>query len=124
MAIPKRLPESKSNCDDASLGERVLSSDPPSPPWAKQLEIEVHPPPAVIDFGPFCRVLVILLSLKHASDDEAVSFQHISNWHEACIFSCENAGDGPPRIKSDSSGRSRPTVFEVHPNSHAARRHL
>jgi hypothetical protein len=34
------------------------------------------------------------------------------------------AGDGPPRIKSDSSGRSHPTGFEVHPNSHAARRHL
>jgi malonate decarboxylase alpha subunit len=32
----------------------ALSSDPPSPPWTKQLEIEVHPPPAVIDFGPFC----------------------------------------------------------------------
>jgi hypothetical protein len=23
-------------------------------PWTKQLEIEVPPPPAVIDFGPFC----------------------------------------------------------------------
>jgi Malonate decarboxylase, alpha subunit, transporter len=29
VAIPKRLPESKSNCDEL-LDERVLSSDPPS----------------------------------------------------------------------------------------------
>jgi hypothetical protein len=71
---------------------------------SSNFEMHVHPPPAVFDFGTFCRVLVILLSLKHASDDEAVSFQHISNWHDACMSNCENAGEKTPRIRSDSSG--------------------
>jgi hypothetical protein len=33
-----------------------------------------------------------LLGVQHESDDDAVSFQHLSNWHDACISNSEAAG--------------------------------
>ena len=59
----------------------------------------------------FCPALVILLSVKHESDGGAVSFQYLSNWHAACIFTCESAGERWPHLRSDSDGnniRQRP----------------
>jgi hypothetical protein len=59
----------------------------------------------------FCRALVILLSVKHESDGDAVSFQYLSNWHDACIFKGESAGERWPNLRSDSGGnyiRQRP----------------
>src|ERR1700739_129598 len=59
----------------------------------------------------FCRALVVLLSLKHESDGDAVSFQYLSSWHDACIFKGENAGETWPHLRSNSDGnyiRPRP----------------
>src|ERR1700751_3967507 len=59
----------------------------------------------------FCRALVILLSVKRDSDGDAVSFQYLSNWHGACIFEGESAGERWPHLRSDSDGnyiRQRP----------------
>src|ERR1700733_8822295 len=52
----------------------------------------------------FCRALVILLSVKHEFDGDAVSFQYLSNWHDACIFKGESVGEGRPNLRSDSDG--------------------
>lgn len=52
----------------------------------------------------FCRATVILLSVKHESDGDAVSFQYLSNWHDACILKGESAGERWPNLRSDSDG--------------------
>ena len=64
----------------------------------------------------FCRALVILLSVKHESDGDAVSFQYLGNWHDACLFKSENAGERSPNLRSDSDGnyiRQRPRGLQV-----------
>ena len=49
--------------------------------------------------------------MKHESDGDVVSFQYLSNWHDACIFKGESAGERWPNLRSDSDGnyiRQRP----------------
>jgi hypothetical protein len=39
-----------------------------------------------------------LLSERHESDDDAVFFQHLSEWHDACMSISKRAGDRSPEI--------------------------
>jgi hypothetical protein len=54
-----------------------------------------------------------LLSVQHESDDGAVSFQHLSNWHDACISNCETAGDRSPRKGAIQMAITSDSVREI-----------
>ena len=62
-----------------------------------------------------------MLSLKHASDGDAVSFQYLSNWHDTCIFKGEGAGERRPNLRRDSDGnyvRQRPRDLQAVESGH------
>jgi hypothetical protein len=42
-----------------------------------------------------------LLSVQHESDDDPVSFQHFSNWHDICLSNCESAEDRSPNRQGE-----------------------
>src|SRR5580692_5449196 len=46
----------------------------------------------------------ISLSVQHDSDHGPVSFQHLSNWHDACLPKCETA-ETPERWSIVFSGK-------------------
>jgi pimeloyl-ACP methyl ester carboxylesterase len=48
------------------------------------------------------RVFSKMTGLQHESDDDALSFQRLSNWQDACISTCESEADRSQRTRRDS----------------------
>ena len=61
----------------------------------------------------FCRVLVILLNVRHESEEGTISFQRLSSWQDACISDSRAAGDTSPKIRSDSMATTADSIREI-----------
>ena len=48
------------------------------------------------------RVFSKMTSLQHESDDDALSFQRLSNWQDTCRSTCESEADRSQRTRRDS----------------------
>jgi hypothetical protein len=48
------------------------------------------------------RVFSKMTSLQHESDDDALSFQRLSNWQDTCISTRESEADRSQRTRRDS----------------------